>query len=127
MNNYITYGERLTDETLVDLREQLRKRGGFTALYNSNNAGRYIVGIKGFTVHMDSLKLRHIDQIVKVAAATVGADGFGAWVGEGIVYLDAIRTEDNKDNALYWARRYDQLAIYDTETDASIYLNLTSG
>lgn len=127
MNSFDMFGGKLPESALIDLRDRVHECGGFTILFNDDNAGRYVIGVKGFTVHIESFKLRHIEQIAKIAAETPGVDGFGAWINNGVVYLDAIRTAYNKYIALYWARRYDQLAIYDTETDASIYLNLTSG
>lgn len=120
MTNYITHAERLTEKTLNDLRKQLHERGGFTVLFNSESAGRYIVGVKGFTVHSNDLKLRHINQISVVTTITPGVDGFGAWLEDGIVHLDVIQTEDNKDSALNLARRHEQLAIYDRYTDETI-------
>lgn len=125
MNDFNMYGGRKPESVLNDLRDRVHENGGFTVLYEPDSAGRFVIGMRGFTVHSEDFKLRHIEQIAIVAAGTFGAHGFGAWISEGIVYLDVIQSDDNKDSALNLARRYNQLAIFDSVTGASIYLHLT--
>ena len=102
-----------------------------------NNGGTYnkelksIKAKKGFMVSLQGYEKKcktdeETEKAIKENMEIVkGLDGayLGAWIDEGIVYIDISVLVENKEDAMELGKINNQLAIYDIKNNESIYLS----
>lgn len=111
---------------LKELKTFIENNGGCTLtsdLNMVNNKKGFYVSLKGFKyqTRLNKLDLNTIKQYQKIA---LKHDAFiGAWIDEGILYLDISKHVKSKHKALKLARSNYQLAIYDIKNNKSVYIH----
>ena len=98
--------------------EATLNNGGFS----ENNNNRFMVADSSHETiipiqELTSETIKEYYNRIKVKGLTLGT-----WINENKCYLDASYGFNDKDQALAFASKHGQLAIYDTELNESIYL-----
>lgn len=113
-------------ENIKNIIEEIKKNNGGT--YNKEL--KSISASKGFMVSLQGYEKKckteqEIEKAIKENMEIIkGLDNayLGAWIDEGITYIDISILVDNKKDALEMGKINNQLAIYDIENNESIYL-----
>lgn len=114
-------------ENIKKIIEEIKENGGGTynkELKSINATSGYMVSLLGY-----ERKCKTIEEIEKAITENTeiirGLDSayLGAWIDEGIVYIDISVLVENKEDALQLGKINNQLAIYDIQNNESIYLN----
>lgn len=114
-------------ENIKNIIENIKENGGGT--YNKDlksiNAKRgYMVSLQGY-----ERKCKTEEEIKKAIKENMeiikGLDSayLGAWIDEGIIYIDVSILVENKEDALELGKVNNQLAVYDLKSNESIYLS----
>ena len=93
--------------------------GGFTP---ESVQGRYIVATPS---NEKAVSLKHFTKSLVSAYTRLAHQqglAIGTWVNQGKVYLDTVKGFQDLEEALVFAKRSNQLAIYDRETGQEIFL-----
>ena len=114
-------------ENIKKIIEEIKENNGGT--YNKNlksiSANRgFMVSLQGYEVKCKTDE--EIEQaITKNMEIVKGLNSayLGAWIDEGITYIDISVLVENKEDALEMGKINNQLAIYDLQSNASIYLS----
>lgn len=106
--------------------EEIKKNNGgtYNKEYKTINAKKgFVVSLQGYerksrTEEETEKAIKENMEIIK------GLDSayLGAWIDEGITYIDISVLVENKDDAMELGKINNQLAIYDIENNESIYL-----
>ena len=113
-------------ENIKTIIEEIKENGGGTynkELKSISAKNGYMVSLQGF-----ERKCKTEQEIEKAITENMeiirGLDGayLGAWIDEGIVYIDISVLVDNKEDAMQLGKLNNQLAIYDIQNNESIYL-----
>ena len=101
--------------------KQTLKNGGFTP---ESVQGRYIVATPS---NEKAVSLKHFTKSLVSAYTRLAHQqglAIGTWVhkGKGKVYLDTVKGFEDLEEALIFAKRSNQLAIYDREAGQEIFL-----
>ena len=114
-------------ENIKTIIEEIKKNNGGT--YNkelkSINAERgFMVSLQGYEKKCKTEQETE-KAIIENMEIVKGLDNayLGAWIDEGIIYIDISILVENKEDALEMGKINNQLAIYDIENNASIYLS----
>lgn len=113
-------------ENIKTIIREIKENNGGTynkELKSINAKQGYMVSLQGYekkckTIEETESAIMENMEIVK------GLDGayLGAWIDEGIIYIDISILVENKEDALELGKVNNQLAIYDIENNESIYL-----
>lgn len=103
--------------------------GGFTARWTTfeKPTKRFIVGVTGSQFQFTGLS-SEFDKALELFLSEIGQDtikttfGFGGWVENDILYLDAVVETDNLDEALEKGFLAGQKCIYDQVDERYYYL-----
>lgn len=113
----------LGTDTIAHVADAIAETGGATVQFQSADNGRYVVGLHGFTMPYQGSSLTHrvaaIAAAFNYAKAFVGVVGFGFWVHEGILHVDAVRFFSDRERAKRCAKDYGQIAAFDTLTGSA--------
>ena len=105
--------------------ETFKNEGGFTVLEMNVNAGRYVVGLQGFSVSIvtaDSYISKAIDILMQLVSITKDAVGYGVWKDADTIYFDTIYVTDDLEEAKRIGEENGEIAIYDRVEDRAIIL-----
>ena len=106
--------------------DDLDRTGGAAVYFDYDSGRRYAVGYTGFEIpnyrHDTTTFFALFQAGAALAQALVYAEGFGFWIDQGTLYIDAFRTFADVKTALAFAEANDQLAIYDRTAETSIFL-----
>lgn len=114
-------------ENIKTIIEEIKENNGGTynkELKSINASQGFIVSLQGY-----EKKCKTEQEIEKAIIENMeivrGLDNayLGAWIDEGIVYIDISVLVENKEDALELGKVNNQLAIYDIENNDSIYLS----
>lgn len=114
-------------ENIKTIIEEIKENNGGTYnkdLKSINAKSGYMVSLQGYEV-----KCRTDEEIKKAITKNMeivkGLDSayLGAWIDEGITYIDISILVENKEDALELGKINNQLAIYDIQNNESIYLS----
>lgn len=113
-------------ENIKKIIEEIKEKNGgtYNKEYKTIDAKQgYMVSLQGY-----EKKCKTEQEIEKAITENMeivrGLDNayLGAWIDEGIVYIDISVLVENKDDAMELGKINNQLAIYDIENNESIYL-----
>ena len=113
-------------ENIKKIIEEIKENNGgtYNKEYKTINAKQgYMVSLQGY-----ERKCRTEEETEKAIMENMetvrGLDNayLGAWIDEGITYIDISVLVENKEDALELGKINNQLAIYDIENNGSIYL-----
>lgn len=114
-------------ENIKTIIEEIKENGGgtYNKEYKTIDAKQgYMVSLQGY-----EKKCRTDEETEKAITENMeiiqGLDGayLGAWIDEGIIYIDISILVENKEDALELGKVNNQLAIYDLQSNESIYLS----
>lgn len=114
-------------ENIKTIIEEIKENNGGTynkELKSINVKSGYMVSLQGYEVK--SRTDEETEQaIIKNMEIIKGLDNayLGAWIDEGIVYIDISVLVENKEDALELGKINNQIAIYDIQNNESIYLS----
>lgn len=114
-------------ENIKKIIEEIKENGGGT--YNKEL--KSISASKGFMVSLQGYERKCKTEqetekaIMENMEIIKGLDSayLGAWIDEGITFIDISILVENKDDAMELGKINNQLAIYDIKNNESIYLN----
>lgn len=87
------------------------------ASFPSSQFGRFVVGIGGDVIPLDSCDIyQHVLRYLRANKP------FGTWIENGNIYFDYVTFFNNLDEALQCAKENSQIAIYDIMNDECIYV-----
>lgn len=113
-------------ENIKKIIEEIKENNGgtYNKEYKTINAKQgYMVSLQGY-----EKKCKTEQEIEKAIMENMeiikGLDNayLGAWIDEGITYIDISVLVDNKEDAMQLGKVNNQLAIYDIQNNESIYL-----
>lgn len=114
-------------ENIKKIIEEIKENNGGTynkELKSINATSGYMVSLLGY-----EKKCRTIEETEKAITENMeiikGLDSayLGAWIDEGITYIDISVLVENKEDAMELGKINNQLAIYNIENNESIYLS----
>lgn len=111
---------------------KILKDGGITLDIKTNQTLTkhygYMIAISGceLTIPVEELTKKVIDEYIEDNLTILNQDRYflGAWVNEGLVYLDVSKFSGKLLNALWLGHFENQLAIYDLENKVSIEIEV---
>jgi hypothetical protein len=126
-NNLFTL-DRITGHIKTSSINQIKayvlRTGGATVLRSAAKAGRYVVGMDGFSATASdglSDKFGAFIDVINKTAGLLDGDGFGIWLdGDGHIYFDVIITFDDRREAIEYAKAGNEIAIYDRKEETEI-------
>lgn len=113
-------------ENIKNIIENIKENGGgtYNKEYKTINAKQgYMVSLQGFEkkCKTDEETEKAIMENMEIVKGLDNAY-LGAWIDEGITYIDISVLVENKEDALEMGKINNQLAIYDIQNNESIYL-----
>lgn len=113
-------------ENIKNIIKEIKENNGGTYnkdLKSINAKSGYMVSLQGYEKKCKSEQ--EIEKAINENMEIVrGLDNayLGAWIDEGIIYIDISVLVENKEDAMELGKINNQLAIYDIENNESIYL-----
>ena len=98
--------------------ETFKFRGTTYVPPGSEEFGRYVVGVGGDTVPVDSCNLYELTLHYLRSGRP-----FGTWIESGKIYFDYVVFFNDLEQALKCAKEHNQIAIYDILTEECIYVS----
>jgi hypothetical protein len=106
------------------------EHGGLSVYTNENVFERphtftYVVGLgqhQTVKIPIDELldQEKLVSLLINKLISSLGADGVGLWIDEGLLYIDAFDTQRTRDVALWVGEQRSELSVYDRVTQECI-------
>lgn len=114
-------------ENIKKIIEEIKENNGGTynkELKSINVKSGYMVSLQGYEVksRTDEETEKAIKKNMEIIRGLDNAF-LGAWIDEGITYIDISVLVENKEDAMQLGKINNQLAIYDIQNNESIYLS----